>query len=701
MGHAVSEYNAIFDQRPMLLFLLFLRQRRAVLLQAGVYPLLILLVNLWIVVKEFKVDYSAYLESNEGSFVAIAKNIASHPFDMLWWPQWDLGLPFQNTYIPGLHLLVGAFSGLTGLSASLSFHQVVALFFAMGPVAVYFMAWTMTRRAGTSCSAALAYSLVSPVAWLMPLVRNDLNGPWNLRRLQIFAYYGEGPHTACLFFVPLAILFLYLAVTESKFWMKIAAGLCLGLAVLMNAFAAVILGIATLTIVVVVPPKRVWRSALLVLAIALAAYLWISPLLPPSVVADIRRNSAREYPFDRNSALGLCVLVLAYVLLWLVTQARLSAPLRIFFLFTLAIASIVLLAYYAMCNIVPQALRYGTTMDMGICLSAVFGGAALLQKLSKRSLRPVAVILVLAAIVQGRHEVRYGRGVIQRADVTATITYHLARWMDDHMQGERVYVGGAPSFHFNAFTDTPQLHGGHDPMQPSVLTLHAGFVLASGMNTGSRDMEICGSWLKALGIHAFAVPGPLSDPYYRSFPHPERFAGHFPVLWRESDTTVYSVPSRSNSLAHVVPATSLVRRPPVNGLDIDEMSQYVAALEDPALPVASFQWLNRHAAAIQATLQAGQVISIQERYMPGWAAVVDCRPQPIEPDGLGFMVVRPSCTDCRITVAYDGGSQLRATCLASLLVMLLCGLAMGRSWITRSRSQLLPTRDVQPAQSAG
>jgi F0F1-type ATP synthase membrane subunit c/vacuolar-type H+-ATPase subunit K len=664
----------------------FLRRRRTLLLEAGVYPLLILLVNLLIVAREFRVDYSAYLMSNEGSFIAIARSVASHPGDLLWSPLWDLGLPFQNTYIPGLHILVGAFSRLTGHSPALSFHQVCGLFFALGPVAVYFMAWTVTRLPGTSWFAALAYSLVSPTAWLMPAIRGDVGGPWNLRRLQILAFYGEGPHTACLFFVPLAILFLYLAVTRGRLWMKIAAGLCLGLAVLMNAFAAVILGIAALALIAVNPAKRGWRSAWLVLAIALLAYMWISPLLPPSVAADIHRNSSRaegEYPFDAVSALGSGFLGFACLSLWFVTKGRVSAPLRMFFLFTLAVSSVVLLAYYAKCNIVPQPLRYGTTMDMALCLSAVFGGAALFRAFAKSLLRPVAIVLVLAAIVQTRHDVRYARNLIRRIDVTTTTTYHLAQWMNDHMQGQRVFVGGAHSFHFNAFTDTPQFHGGHDPMQPSMLTLIGGFVIASGMNTGSRDMEICAVWLKALGAHAFSVPGPLSDPYYRPFTNPERFEGHFPVLWRESDTTIYGVPSRSTSLAHVVPANSLVQHFPVNGLDIDEMKRYAAALEDPALPDAPFQWLNRHAASIQAKMEAGQVISIQERYMPGWTAVVNGQPRKIEQDALGLMVLKPACTDCRVTITYDGGLQWRAACLASLLVTLLSAFALVRSLLSK------------------
>jgi len=371
--------------------------------------------------------------------------------------------------------------------------------------------------------------------------------------------------------------------------------------------------------------------------------------------------------------------------------------LRVFFLFTLVISSVVLLAYYFQCNLVPQPLRYGTTMDMAICLSAVFTAGTLCRRLPRRFLRGLVIVLVIAAGIQTSRDMRYAGHLIQRIDVTKTTAYHLARWMNDHMQGQRVFVGGAHSFHFNAFTDTPQFHGGHDPMQPSLLTQIGVFTIYSGMNAGSRYLEICDTWLRALGTHAISVPGPLSDPYYKPFTYPERFEGHFPVLWREGDTTIYGVPSRSDSLAHVVPANSLVQHFPVNGLDIGEMKRYVAALEDPALPEATFQWLTRHSATVLAKLAPGQAISIQEQYMPGWTAVVNGQPQPVGHDGLGLMVLKPACRDCRVTIAYDGGLEWRATCLASLLVTLFCAFALLRSRLRRSQSPPLPTREALPA----
>ncbi len=673
-----------------------LQRRRALLLSAVGFPALILLINLLIVAKEFKVDYTAYVESNEGSFIAIARQVAAHPGDLLWWPLWDLGLPYQNTYLPGLHILVGAVSRLTGWPPGLSFHRVCALFFALGPVAVYFMAWGMTRLPGTSWFAALAYSLVSPTAWLVRDVRYDMGSSWNLRRLQILAYYGEGPHTACLFFVPLAILFFYFALTRGKVWMKVCAGVLMALAVLMNAFAAVILGAAAVALVAASPANRILRNVCLALVIAVLAYIWVSPLLPPSVTADIRRNSAGDYPFNAVSVLGLGDVVFVGIGIWLVTRNRMSAPVRTYVLFTLIVGSIVLLGYYAGCNLVPQPHRYGVITDMGLCLCGTFLIAAAFRWLPRRIALPLLVFVICAAAYQTRHDMRFARGVIRGVDASNTTAYHLAKWMDAHMHGERVFIGGAQSFHFNVFTDTPQLHGGHDPMQPSMLTLIGSFILASGMNAGDRDMEICTLWLKALGAHAFSVPGPISDSYYKTFPHPERFEGHFPVLWRESDTTAYAVPTKSQSLAHVVPVGALVQHLPVNGLDIDEMSRYVAAIEDPAVPEAPFRWLNWHTAHIEAKLGPGQAISIQERYMPGWTAVVNGQAQKLEHDGLGFMFLKPACSDCRVTIRYDGGTQWRLACFASLLVTLFAIAALAKPAIVPVMAR---ARSAQPSLS--
>ena len=289
---------------------------------------------------------------------------------------------------------------------------------------------------------------------------------------------------------------------------------------------------------------------------------------------------------------------------------------------------------------------------------------------------PIAVVLTLALAVQTRHAIRYGRAQIRSTDVTQSAMYKETRWMDANLRGARVMVGGSYSFYFNDFSDTPQLHGGQDPMLPNFMLRIAVFTIYSGMNAGARDGETATLWLKALGAHAVSVPGPHSDEVYKPFADPRKFEGLLPVLWREGDDTVYGVPARSDSLAHVMAAGDLVRDPPVNGLDTAQLEKYVAALDAPAYPEAKWRWTSRHSAVIDATVAPGQVISTQVTYTPGWRA----SGAEVSQDGLGLVVLKPTCQGpCEIALTYDGGLEWRITCFFSLAAMLLvlC-LAVGR-----------------------
>jgi hypothetical protein len=638
-------------------------------------PLVLLLLNILIASRLFRLEYSANLWSNEGEFIAIARGVANHLGNLMWWPEWACGLPFQNTYLPLLHVLAGLFSRVSGHSPALAFHQTAAAFLCVGPVFLYLMARGMTRLPGASFLAAAAYSLVSPCA-LLPAFRTDMGGLWNLRRLQILGYYGEGPHTASMALLPLAILFLYLAIERGGVWRRALAGVFLGATVLANAFGAVILMAAAAAMLAAYGEGRFRRVLLLLAAIGGLAYCWISPALPPSVIAAIRMNSPTvdgDYHYSFRSFAGLLILAAGFAVAWLVARKlRAPAHVRFFLLFAWLMSGIVTLGVVARINVVPQPHRYQIAMDMALCLLAVFASAALLQRLSPRALPWAAAALALLFAVQTRHVVHYAHSQIHSTDVTQTAMYRMARWTDANLHGGRVFVGGSYSFYFNDFTDTPQVFGAQDPMLPNFTLRHAVFTVYSGMNAGSRDAEISLLWLKALGARAISVPGPSSPEYYKPFANPRKFEGVLPVLWQEGDDTVYGIPSRNDSLAYVMAPGDLVHDPPVNGLDTAQMERYVAALDSPAYPEAKWRWTSRSSATIAATIAPGQVVSTQVTYSPGWRASAGGAPQPVAKDGLGLLVVEPTCQGaCEITLSFDGGPEWRITCALSQAVTLL------------------------------
>ncbi len=655
-------------------------------------PLVLLLLNVWIAGKLFAVEYSAYLGSNEGIFIAMARQIAARPGDLLWWPFWDCGMPFQNTYLPLLQVLVGFFSRITGHSPALSFHQVSAAFFCLAPPTAYLMAVGMTGKLGASFFGALAYSVFSPCALLIPIIRTDIGGVLSLRRLQILGFYGEGPHTASLAFIPLAILFLYLAMTRRRLWQEILAGICISAAVLANAFAVIILALAAMALLASYATDRFWRNAVLFLVIGGLAYGWICPLLPPSVIAAIRKNSPTvdgDYSFTLRSAAGVAILAIGFVVLWSIAHRWLRPRhLRFFLLFAWQCTGIVALSIWRV-YVVPQPHRYQIAMDLSLCMLVVFGAAELLVRAGRRTRIGIGAVVLLALAIQSRHAIRYARHLIRSTDITQTPHYRIAQWADANMGGARVMISGVDSFYFNDFTDTPQLHGGADPMLPNFLFRIVVFTLYSGLNTGAQDGSISVLWLKALGAHAISVPGPDSPDYNKPFVNPLKFDGLLPVLWKQGSETIYAVPARSNSLAHVLNPAALVHHMPINGLDTGEAQRYVDALNAPDSGDAFWQWNTWHSATIHAVVPPGQVISTQVTFHPGWHAAVGGSPQQVYADGLGFLVVKPDCQgSCDFTLWYDGGAEWRATSAISISTMLVVLLLALRSL----RRRFAPTR---------
>src|SRR5207248_3803560 len=136
----------------------------------------------------------------------------------------------------------------------------------------------------------------------------------------------------------------------------------------------------------------------------------------------------------------------------------------------------------------------------------------------------------------------------------------------------------------------------------------------------NEDRHLTLTWLKAYGVGAVAISGKDSQEYWKPFTHPEKFEGVLPALWTEGGVTIYRVPLREFTLAHIVPERALVRREPRFPDDIAEVEKYVAALDDPSLPGSAFDWEGSNRIRIRTQSAAGQALSIQVSYHPGWHA---------------------------------------------------------------------------------
>lgn len=643
-------------------------RRRTLLVAAALF-----LLNAYIVLRLFTTEYTQQIGSIEAAFISIARYARDNWRDLTWWPLWYGGMPYESTYQPGLHLAVASVSGLFRLSAASAYHLVTATTYCLGPVACFWLAYRLSQHRLAAAAAGLLLSVWSPAALLMPSVRGDAGGLTHARRLQALVKYGEGPNVTGLMLMMLAVGALHLALERRTPGRIVLAVLALAAVPLTSWPSSVVLSVATACYLFSREPRQWTRSVAWTIGLGALAYALASPWIPPATVLQTYQNTQTmgEAPVRNATYYGYWtgLLVLLLLLRLVLQKVRVPAWLRFALLFTLGIGWIPMMAEWRGVYLLPQPLRFHLAMEIGVVLTLVFAGAWLLPR--RRTIQwTAAALLLVVATRQAMVYRRHAREMIRPVAMTSRIEYRMSRWFDEHMQGRRVFLSGSVAFWLNAFTDTPQLTGCCEQGVINRQMRAAPYEITTGDGAGPNPGRVAVIWLKAFGIHATGVHGPRSEEIFHDFRHPGQYEGLLPVLWRDGDDTIYGVPHRSPSLARIVRRTEVVARPPENGIDLEWVSRYVAALDDAALPLAEFVWQNRHHGRISASLQPEHVVSVQMNYHPGWRATVNGQPCPIHSDGLGLIVIEPACHGvCDIDLIYTGDPLAKLYLAASLLTV--------------------------------
>lgn len=623
-------------------------------------PVSLVVVNIYICRELFRIEYLKWMGSIEGAFVSISRFIAANWSDLGWYPLWYGGVPFQNTYPPLLHMLVAAVAAAGQISPARSYHICTAAFFCAGPVAVYLLVTSFTESRWSGFWAGLGYSVLSPSAFLMPSVRNDLGTLWASRRLHLLLLYGEGPHLTSLFFLPLAILALFHAILKRSPLSCLFAALLFDLVALSNWLGAFALALAIIALVLVYA-RRPSQWAVVMVSVGLA-YALVMPWIPPSTVQTIRIN-AQQVAGDFSQVyqrmplyLGSGTAVLL-TMLYAFHRLRLSPTAQFAMVLGLLLSSVPLAAEWMGIYVVPQPWRYQIELDLITFTTLPIGLHRLFRKWPGEKKVAISLLASLFAMTLLVLDRRDARGYLKDVDIRQTIEYQTAKWLDTHSRGRRVLVPGSISFWLNAFTDTPQMEGGFDQGVANYFLAIPRYQLHSGV--GGAEPTIL--WLQAFGVEMVMAGGPSSREVYQPFLHAERFASSLNPIWRNGDDVIYEVPGM-NGLAHVIPASDIVRIPPRNGLDLTTVLKYDSAITNIHAPPSHFAWTSHHSARIEATIPLGDLISVQVSYHPGWHAKIRDSHEKLKlwKDGLGQMVVEPNCFGpCVVELAYDGGTEAK------------------------------------------
>ena len=649
----------------------------------------------------FHTAYTVQMGSIEAAFIGLARYASAHWNDMGWFPLWYGGIPYPDSYPPLLHWICGLVVTLARVSPGLAYHFVTAMVYSLGPVTLFWMAWRLSGKRECALVAGIGYSLISPTCLLVNQARLDSDGFWGPRRLITLVVWGEGPHLTSLCLLPLAIGMLHVALEKRRPWYWVAAALSIAAVPMSNWLGGMALAIGILAYLFAGLPagRKTVPTLLCTGALGLYAYAIVVPWLSPSTIAVIRANAPRVADnFQSNPTQRIFVAAVAAAFLlaaWAMERWNLARHTRFALLASLVTAAAALGRLWFKLSLLPQPDRYHLEMDMFLWVAASFAVWPLVSLCYKRPVPSmwgrlttcaavgyrrwpaasaavgrltigrtqrvpllrcptsltVALVLAIACVPVVRKQRRSARWIERPIDIHSTIEYKTAKWLDAHMPGARVFAPGTIGFWLNAFSDAPQITGGFDngirnPFVPGII-LH--------VYAGDKQ-EFMVDLLRAYGCDAMIGGGQDSAEFYHPISHPEKLRG-LTELWRDGGDAIYDIPRRGRSLAHVIrPADVMLR--PLALYGFSALDPYLAAMDNPAYPLAAFRWRAPSAASVTADMQPDQVLSVQIAWDKGWNASVAGRPVPLSSDKLGQMVVEPKCNGpCTVELKYDGGAE--------------------------------------------
>jgi hypothetical protein len=521
--------------------------------------------------------------------------------------------------------------------------------------------------------AALCYSLFSPSALFMPGVAQDLGGLWYSRRLQVLTVYGEGPHISAMMLLPVVILALESALARRTRRALALAAVAIALVFLTNVPGTMALGLAVFCWICSQPRDRLaaaWKIAASASGLAYGLACWG---IPPSSLFTVGGNIGPMHKgFSASLAHGPWLLMLALAAVaaagYLLARTRLPLYVRFAALFSGLVAPLAITAHTEVFELLPQVGRLHLEAEMGVCLIV---GCILwaIYSLVPRWIRPIVLAICIAPVFfQWQHYRWRAHEDIQSADLAKRSEYTTARWLDQNMNGRRVWVGGSTAFWLNSFTDTPQAIGCCDQGLAMPVLTYVPYIVNS---FDARNPLRATPWLQALGVQALVVNGANSTDEYKDVQSPERYRGVFPVLHEENGDVVYSVLPEGTSLAHVLRPGEQVPAPaPGAKVPDSDVVRYAQALSDSSRPAADFRWLRGDTARIRANLRQDDLLSVQVAFFPGWKAEVRGKRKAVSADGLGFVVIQPRCQgDCEITLRWTGRWDYLFAAVVSLMAL--------------------------------
>jgi len=651
------------------------KARSILLIVAGVFAgVAVAYINFLIISSWFGKAGPANLGSIEVSYVSMGRFLRDFGFRS-WAPFWYLGFPFHLFYTPLLPFLEFVLNSIAGLHLWESYRLVTGIAYILVPVSIFLFGWQLSRKLIGGLIAALLYSVGPSILYfIIPEIAGDSFSQDFLdpRRFTILVRWGEGPHTLSLVFLPLAGLFFarVLMAKKTKFLDILLTSLFIGAAALSNAlgfFGTLILIFSLAFAKFAQKPKLKKRVLVSTVFVSLLAVGLISFWYNLSFIANffgegggIFKRYLELFPWG-----WLVILLVFFVVLALIKRLIKNFGVASALVWFLILFSVVAVYYLSApsefserrIELLPQALRYGTQVDMSAAILIGVSVGALFSLLEKKIkvLWIFEVILAITVIAVSYIYVQPYLPTAKQAsstfvDLDTTREKEIADWLKsrvDVKKGERVFIPGNYGFYLNWYSDVWQHRGALFQAATHPWPEHIHYQMANGENE-----EISTAWLKAINAKYAVITVPGSQELYKEIKNFERFAGLEPV-YQEKQDIIYEVPLKRPSVAKSVSLSIM------NSLSVPEKADskkellsYVDWVENSSKGELAFEVQNNDTYRINGPIEEGEGVLVQMTYDSGWKASDRGKRVPKEKDPLGFLVLKPAPGNVDITLSH-------------------------------------------------
>ncbi len=584
----------------------------------------------------FTLRYLNNWGSIESTFIGDARYLREHLPHPAWQPLWYCGTRFDYIYPPALRYGTALLSFAVGGDTARAYHLYTGVFYALGIVGAYWLAWVGSRSRAQAWLAAAFIALLSPSLALVRALHNDSPGMVP-QRLHVLMSYGEGPHISSLSILGFALAASFAAMMRGRRAAIALSGILCAAIAANNFYGAVALALffAILAWSVWLETRRweVWARAA---AIAAIAYGLCAFWLTPSYIRITNENLlwVAEPPTPWRTPLALAFAA-AFLAVSFFAARRTRNPAWPVFIFgsACAFSALVLSSYYWNFNVAGNAKRLAPEMDLAMLLVLAF---LVTWAWERPRLRVFSLLVLCAALYPAVIYARRAWSIFppDRA-FKSRCEYRITTWIGAHLPGARALSSGSIRFWYDAWRDDAEVYGGSDQGMLDQVLPPANWQILQGSGAEAAIL-----WLQALGADAVIVPDKSSPEIYHDYAYPGKFRGALTEIYNDGrGDAIYRVPRRPG-IVRVVDRAALLGIPrPSGGLDMAVLTRYVAAIERGPDAAVSIRRPAAESIDIDASLSAGEAVLLQETFDPAWQAWSDGKRLRIEQDGMGFMVV--------------------------------------------------------------